>query len=148
VAAVASVGGCDGDSRPRLTKADYRQQELRFAEQYAAADHFYLNFVTKRLRRGKCAKEVRRYQRAIERMVTDAEALRPPAEIEGLHRQLVSAGQEMLDEIERAARDVASGRLSCGQQALNRRIYGAYSASPIDRILLSLERRGYLFPND
>jgi hypothetical protein len=146
-AAVLSAGGCGGGSSPRLTKAEYRAQELRFEDEYLVADRLYLRFTAERISKRECVKAVRLYHRDVDRIVTEAEALRPPAEVADLHRKLLGAARGVVREIGQAADDVAAGRLACGQP-VNRRIYGAYSASPIDAIMASLERRGHLFSGE
>jgi hypothetical protein len=152
-AALASLAGCGGgansttsaSSGPRLTRAKYNAEGLRLARRYdLGPDRIYYDFVSRNLARPKCANEVARFQAELAAMLAQARALRPPAAIAGLHRQLIDAASSFLHQVRTAQKRVAAGKLGCGEP-VNRRIYGAYSASPIDRIMMKLQLRGYLF---
>jgi hypothetical protein len=79
----------------------------------------------------------------LDEILDEVDALRPPADVQSIQNEFVSAGRETVDTIGGLAQEVEDGRLACGQ-AFNQRAYGLPSTARAQRAIEELGRHGYL----
>lgn len=91
----------------------------------------------------QCKQDATRFHETLEEIVDRIEALRPPAEVEELHRAFLVHAHESVAEVGRAVEDVRGGSLACGLD-LNRRIYGLPSTQRAEDVVSELHELGYL----
>ena len=86
---------------------------------------------------------MRTFEKRLDSLVDDVDALRPPQEVQDLQDEFVDAARESVAAVHAARDDVESGELTCGMP-VNRRIYGLESTERAVRVLMELGRKGYL----
>ena len=142
----AAVGGCNSGGSDRLTKSEYLQRMRAIEAGPAArnASRLFLRLVVDPgLPRSACAAKARRFHRSLNEIVTAVASLKPPIDVQALQNRFVSAAQESVDEVGRAAEDAEAGTLRCGTP-MNERIYGLPSTQRAEKVLSEYAKQGYI----
>jgi hypothetical protein len=135
-----------GSGDERLSKGEYEQRVLEIVQgRGQTATRLFGDIVvdSPRLEGEECAARAREFHETLDGIVANVEELRPPAEVEELHEDFVTAASDSVAAVGDAVDDVEGGEVRCGQP-LNERIYGLPST---DRAVAAIERfheRGYL----
>ncbi|MDX6410965.1 MAG: hypothetical protein QOE91_481 [Gaiellaceae bacterium] len=130
-----------GSSAGRLSKAEYtkRLQEIERRDETATSPFF--DIAGHDLPLELCVRETRDLQRAVQKIVDDARALKPPAELARYHEDFLVNAQQSVDAVGAAADKVQNGKLRCGDE-MNRAIYGMPSTDRAEKALQDLADHG------
>lgn len=144
--AVALAAGC-GESGARLSKNEYLDQirALEFGDLARDATRAFdqMALDDSVLPQAECAAKARRLHEDLDGIIDEVDALRPPAEVQDVQDEFVSAGRKTVDTVGDLAQEIESGKLACGR-AFNQRAYGLPSTAQAQRAIEELGRRGYL----
>ena len=148
--AVSSAAG-QAPSRP-LTKQQYFETSVGLMSAVdKAINRFYYRLALHRYPPKKCARMTRRFDGRLSPLLTEAEAVIPPAEIADIHADLMQRGGWVVGNIDRLAKLAATRRLVCGDNLrhpppnrISRRISLVYERSGFDETLQALRDLGYV----
>jgi hypothetical protein len=140
--AAALAAGCAGGGR--LSKDEYvaKLRALESSGLAREATRIYDRMAGLALPQGECIDNARTFHADLQTIVDEVHGLSPPAEVQRIQDDFVSAGQDTVDVIGRIVRDIEAGTLKCGQ-AFNRRAYGLPSTDRAQQALRELGRHGY-----
>jgi len=145
VAMLILVAGC-GASGGRLSKQEYldRIRALESGELAREATDVFTKMALDdpALPQAECAAKAHTLHQDLDEIVDEVDALRPPADVQSIQNEFVSAGRETVDTIGGLAQEVENGQLACGQ-AFNQRAYGLPSTARAQRAIEELGRHGY-----
>lgn len=141
--AIAVLGaGCAG-SGERLSKMEYERAVIAIREEHEPeANGLYSRLAASELPSEECAEGVRELHERLEEALDDVEALRPPADVEDLHDEFVTAAGQTVERVGAVAGDVERERVRCGAE-LNRALYHLRSTRRAQRVLGDFGERGY-----
>jgi hypothetical protein len=142
---LAVVTGCgrSGQQEKPLTKEGYQLsiQDVNSGSQLAV--QLFGELVTGPRPQAECAAKAQAFQRELERIVAEVEALSPPDDVADLQAELLDAARESVDTVGDAVERVEAGELSCGEE-LNAEIYGLACTERAERALGGIESKGYV----
>ena len=137
------VAGC-GDSGDRLSKQEYldRIRALEAGDLAREATDVYTEMAAFQLPQSECSAKARTLHSDLDGIVDQVDGLRPPADVQEIQDEFVSAGRKTVDIIGDLAEQIDNDQLQCGQ-AFNERAYGLPSTSRAQRAIEELGRLGY-----
>jgi hypothetical protein len=130
-----------GSSAGRLSKAEYTTRMQAIERNDEPATGVFADVAGHDLPRALCVRETRQLERAVQKVVDDARALKPPAELERYHDDFLVNAQQSVDAVGAAADKVQRGELHCGDE-MNRTIYGMPSTDRAEKALQDLATHG------
>lgn len=140
-----ALAACAGGDEAPMTKAEYEREAYSIVEGLGGeASRLYSAIVIGFGSRDECKDDTTRFHEVLGEIVARVEHLRPPEEVEELHRAFLIHARESVAEVGRAAEDVRRGEIACGFD-LNRRIYGLPSTERAEEVLSEYQELGY-FP--
>ena len=126
-----------------LTKAQYFAAVRRIADGPGShASQLFQTLVSEQPKE-KCADAAQRFERELDRIVDEAEALSPPADVERLHERFLVSGRAAIDGVRPALARARAGALPCGER-LNEAIYGRPTTAPAEAVVEKIEAEGYV----
>ncbi len=137
-----SVSVSERPTSEPLTKDEYQQGILAIRERAGPAESLYEDLVVDELPQEQCAEKARRFHAALAGIVSDVEALMPPAGVAVLQERFLVAARESVDEVGRVVERVEEGELRCGDE-LNSALYGLPSTDRANAVLSELESKGF-----
>jgi hypothetical protein len=135
--ALTACGGTTG----RLSTSEYAKRMQAIERNDEPATGVFADVAGHALPRALCVRETRELQRAVQKVVDDVRALRPPKDLEPFHDDFLVNAQQSVDAVGAAADKVARGELRCGDE-MNRTIYGMPSTDRAEKALQELATRG------
>lgn len=127
-----------------MTRTEFEHDVFSLVEGPAAdAARLYSVIVIGFIPSDECRAKATRFHEILEQIVERVEDLRPPEEVEELHRRFLINAHESVAEVGKAVEDVRRGDLTCGLD-LNRRIYGLPSTMRAEEVISEFHELGYL----
>jgi hypothetical protein len=130
-----------GSSAGQLSKAEYTKRMQAIERRDEPSTGAFWDVSGHNLPREMCVRETRDLQRAVQKIVDDARALKPPAELARFHNDFLANAQQSVDAVGAAADKVQRGELRCGRE-MNRTIYGMPSTDRAEKALQDLADHG------
>ena len=126
-----------------LTRDEYQAEIHRITADTEEATTLFFDVVYGERPSAECAELVGRLHDEVDRLIDQAAALRPPADVATVHQEFLTPAQESVRRIEEIQAQVESGEVSCGRE-LNGVLYGMPSTEDAERAIAEIERQDYV----